>query len=120
MTQEGTSPIRDVREADGVVSVALAGSLCGDGSTKVLLDAIHEIEARGSPRLVLDLAKLERIDSAGLGAVASVYVSVTRVSGKLVLAGASPRVQALLSTTMLLQVIPLYPDAESARRSLLR
>ena len=117
MSQGPALPIREIRDEEGVVLISLAGHLCGEGATKVLLDAVHDLEARGSSRFVLDLERLERIDSAGLGAIASAYVSVTRSSGRLVLASAPPKVRELLSSTMLLQVIPLYPDPDAARRA---
>jgi anti-anti-sigma factor len=117
VTRNSSSPVREIVEEAGVVSIALGGNLWGEDSTKVLLDAIHEIQARGMLRFVVDLGGLERIDSAGLGAIASVYVSVTRAGGKLALASAPTKVRDLLSSTLLLQVIPLYPDTPSARRA---
>ncbi len=118
MAGESGSPVREVRELDGVVSIHLAGDLWGYEATKYLLEAVHELEAKGRRRVVVDLQDLVRVDSAGLGALASAFVSLTRASGKLVLAAAPPKVRDLLSSTMLLQVIPLYPDVDSARRAL--
>jgi len=118
MAGDGGSPVREIREANGVVSIHLAGDLWGYDATKYLLDAVHDLEAKGTRRVVVDLQGLMRIDSAGLGALASAFVSLTKATGRLVLAAAPPKVRDLLSTTMLLQVIPLYPDVESARRAL--
>jgi len=118
MSGEAQSPVREIREVNGVVSVHLAGDLWGYDATRFLLEAVHELEAKGARRVVVDLEGLMRIDSAGLGAIASAFVSLTRASGRLVLAAAPPKVHDLLSTTMLLQVIPLYPDVDAARRAL--
>ncbi len=118
MVDEGPSPVREVRETDGVVSIHLAGDLWGYDATRFLLEAVRELESKGARRVVVDLTGLMRIDSAGLGALASAFVSLTKASGRLVLAAAPPKVRDLLSSTMLLQVIPLYPDVESARRAL--
>jgi len=118
MSGDGESPVREIREVNGVVSVHLAGDLWGYDATRFLLEAVHELEAKGARRVVVDLQGLMRVDSAGLGAIASAFVSLTKASGKLVLAAAPPKVHDLLSTTMLLQVIPLYPDVEAARRAL--
>ncbi len=118
MEGRGESPVREVRDSDGVVSLHLSGDLWGYDATWFLLEAVREIEARGAKRVVVDLAGLMRVDSAGLGALASAFVSVTKASGRLVLAAAPPKVRDLLSATMLLHVIPLYPDVDSARRAL--
>ena len=118
MLGKGESPVRDVREVDGVVSVHLAGDLWGYDATWFLLETVRELETKGVLRVVVDLEGLMRIDSAGLGALASAFVSLTKASGKLVLAAAPTKVRDLLSTTMLLHVIPLYPDVDSARRAL--
>jgi anti-anti-sigma factor len=118
MNGETESPVHEIREVNGVMSIHLSGDLWGYDATRYVLEAIHELESQGARRVVIDLAGLMRIDSAGLGAIASAFVSLTRASGKLVLAAAPPKVHHLLSTTMLLQVIPLYPDAEAARRAL--
>ncbi len=118
MLGQGESPVREVHEADGVVSLSLAGDLWGYDATRFLLEAVRELESKGARRVVIDLQALMRVDSAGLGAIASAFVSVTKSSGRLVLAAAPPKVRDLLSTTMLLHVIPLYPDVESARQAL--
>ena len=69
-----------------------------------------------TPQLtVLDLSDVPYMDSAGMGAIINYYVSCQKNKRKVVLAGVSERVFALLqltNTDKLLTVVPSPADAE--------
>lgn len=67
-----------------------------------------------SPLTVLDLSGVPYMDSSGLGAILNGYVSAQKNGRKLVLAGVSDRVRALLQLTKVDTVLQSYPDAASA------
>ena len=96
-----------------VVVVALQGRLViGEALTldRLLSDLVHE----GVRKLVLDLAWLSHIDSAGIGAVAKSAAIMKQAGGKLHLAAAGPRVAGALAIAKLEQIVPMYADVDSA------
>jgi anti-sigma B factor antagonist len=71
-------------------------------------------EATGDARrIVLDLAKVEFVDSTGLGALIGLMKSVAP-TGVFVLAGAGRQVTKLLSATKLDRVLNMEPDLSQA------
>lgn len=64
--------------------------------------------------VVVDLAGVPFIDSAGLGALVGAYISSRHVDRKLVLAGAGERITALIRMSKLEQFFPLYASAAEA------
>ncbi|MEM8960172.1 MAG: STAS domain-containing protein [Acidobacteriota bacterium] len=57
----------DVRKADDVLLVDLDGSLVAGVGDDLLRDVMNELVAEGWTKIVLNLSKVVRIDSAGIG-----------------------------------------------------
>jgi anti-anti-sigma factor len=76
-----------------------------------------ELRTIHPPIAVFDLGQCEYMDSAGLGVLMNFYVSAEKGGRKMAVAGASPRIEALLDLThvkSLLRVFPTVEEAESA------
>jgi anti-sigma B factor antagonist len=74
-----------------------------------------ELRKETSPLTILDITGVPYMDSAGMGAVLNFYVSAQKNGRKLVVAGVSERVMALLdltNTSKLLKIVPTVEDAE--------
>jgi len=67
--------------------------------------------------VLLNLAKVQYVDSAGLGALVSAYTTVTRDGGSLKLANVTKKLQDLLSITKLLTVFETFDSEGEALRS---
>ncbi len=70
-------------------------------------------KAQGS-NLVLDFAKLEYMDSAGLGALLKAYVTAQKYGGKVVLAALIRRVRDLLQLTKVEPLFQIYDTVDEA------
>ncbi|MEG9434716.1 STAS domain-containing protein [Edaphobacter sp. HDX4] len=68
--------------------------------------------------LIVDLSDSPYMDSAGLGLVMNTYVSAEHNGRKLVLAGTSARIRALLEMTKVDGVLKNYNTVEEAEASL--
>jgi anti-sigma B factor antagonist len=80
----------------------------------------HAIAKRidaGWSRLILDLQRVDYLDSAGLGAIAHAYTSCKGRGTRLVLAHVSGRNRELLALTKLLTVFDVYETTLEAERS---
>jgi len=97
-----------------IVVYTLSGSLCGIPPSYELQEEIRQQIADGNNRIVIDLAQVERIDSCGIGILASVMWSASQAGGKMVLAPVPPYVEKLLGIVMLLDRID-HADSEGAR-----
>jgi anti-sigma B factor antagonist len=87
----------------------------------LLSQAEHALRASidgGCRKLVIDLARLDFMDSAGIGMLAMCAGLIGKAGGEFRVAGANGRVQELLEIVRLGQVVTLAPDVEQACRSL--
>ena len=88
-----------------------------------LIDIEHAIVdhiRQGGGKLVLELSKLEFMDSAGVGALVLCSSTMKKTGGKMVLAGAAGKVKQVLELTSLDRIIEMYPDLSSACEALSR
>ncbi len=84
----------------GVSIMKLSGEL-RSGDESRLSDELGRITESESHQLIVDLAEVRFISSAGLGALVSMAARANTLGGRVILAGASPFVQGVLDTTHL-------------------
>ena len=71
----------------------------------------------GKTKILLNLADVPYVDSAGLGEIVRTYTTVSRKGGKLKLLNLTKKIQDLLSITKLLTVFETYEAEDEAVRS---
>ena len=105
------------REVGTVTVLDLSGRITmGEGDT-LLKDKLHSLLHQGKKNLLLNLAQVSYVDSAGLGALVAAYTTVTREGGNLRLVGITRKLQDLLSITKLLTVFETFDTEDEAMRS---
>ena len=107
----------DERTVGDVVVLDLKGRvMLGDGD-EVLKDKVNSLLNQGLKKIVLNLAEVPYIDSAGLGEVVRTYTTVSRQGGHLKLLNLTKRITDLLAITKLLTVFDTYDSETEAVRS---
>ncbi len=103
---------------DGRVTVlALSGKVTLGEGDMLLKDKLHSLLKQGRKDVLLNLAQVSYVDSAGLGAIVSAYTTMTREGGSLKLANVTKRLEDLLTITKLLTVFDTFESEEEALRS---
>ena len=103
---------------DGKVTIlSLAGKVTlGEGDV-LLKDKLHSLLNQGRKDVLLNLAQVSYVDSAGLGAIVGAYTTMTREGGSLKLANVTKKLQDLLSITKLLTVFETFESEDEGLRS---
>ncbi len=83
--------------------------------TEALLQSLIE---QGTRKLVLDLAHVEFVDSAGLGVIMRAFGEMGRVGGQFRVAGAHDQAKRLLEITHAAAILPVDPDLVTSIRKL--
>jgi anti-sigma B factor antagonist len=104
------------RTAGDVTILDVTGKMTGEGD-EILKDKVHSLSLQGRKKIVLNLAGVPYIDSAGLGEIVRTYTTVSREGGSLKLLGLTKRITDLLSITKLLTVFETYDNEADAVRS---
>ena len=101
--------------APGVAVLEIRGRITLGLDTRRLEEMASQIEREGVTRLVLDLAGVDYMDSAGLGVLIHCANAMRNAGGALHIAGANTKIQQLLKVTRLEGLIPSYAGVEQAR-----
>jgi anti-sigma B factor antagonist len=105
------------RAVGDVVVLDLKGRVTlGDGD-QLLKDKVNSLVNQGRQRLVLNLAGVPYIDSAGLGEIVGSYTTVSRQGGSLKLLNLTKKITDLLAITKLLTVFETFDSEDEAVRS---
>jgi anti-sigma B factor antagonist len=105
------------RVVEGVSILDLSGKIVlGEGDVQVK-DRIRDLLADGQRKILLNLADVGYIDSAGLGAIISCYTTSKREGGQLKLVHLTKKVQDLLAITKLITVFETYDSEKEALES---
>jgi anti-anti-sigma factor len=102
----------EVGLADGIAVVQVTGEV-DVASCGVLRDSLLRIVTdEGFGGLVVNLAGVRVIDSAGVGVLVGVWRAVHATTGRLALAAPAPQARRVLDTASLTKILPVY-DAEA-------
>ncbi|SRR5579883_2378944 len=111
------TPKATVRQSGDVSIVDLAGKITlGDGSGLVR-NTVKELLAGGKRNILLNLAAVTYLDSAGLGEIVGSYATVANMGGSVKLLNPQGKVKDLLQVTKLYTVFVTFTDEEAAVRS---
>ena len=107
----------DERTIGDVVVLDIKGRVqLGDGD-EMLKDKVNSLLNQGRKKIVLNLAGVPYIDSAGLGEVVRTFTTVSRQGGSLKLLNLTKRITDLLAITKLLTVFDTYDSEQEAVQS---
>ena len=102
------------RQVDGITVLDLSGRITlGEGSV-TLRDAVHDVLAKGSKKILLNLENISYIDSSGIGELVSGFTSVRNAGGELKLLNLTKKVHDLLQITKLYTVFDIWDNEASA------
>ena len=101
------------REVDGVTVVALDGRIVLGDESNALREKVKSLLAEGKKKIVLNLANVSYIDSAGLGTLVATFHSARSQGALLKLVSLGAKFKEVLQVTKLMTVFDTY-DSEAA------
>lgn len=107
----------DERSAGNVKILDISGQITFTQGDEMLKDKIHSIVHQGHTKILVNLASVDYVDSAGLGELVGAYTTVTRAGGKLKLLSLTKRMRDLLAITKLLTVFDTFDNEQEAVKS---
>ena len=102
------------REVKGIMIIDLGGRLVMGEACAAIRDEIRDQIGQGFNKIILNLANVTYIDSAGLGELTAAYTSTRNRGGELKLMSLTKRVHDLMQITKLYTVFDVYDDEASA------
>lgn len=107
----------DERTIGEVVILDLKGNIVLNEGDVVLRDKVNSLIQQGKIKIVLNLAGVPYMDSAGLGEVVRSFATVRRHNGALKMVHLTKRITDLLTITKLLMVFDTFESESEALAS---
>ncbi|HXN98591.1 MAG TPA: STAS domain-containing protein [Candidatus Acidoferrales bacterium] len=105
------------RAGNGITVLEVHGRIILGHGNVVLRDAVRDLLAGGSTKIILNLSEVEHIDSAGLGELVRSHTSLRKAGGQLKLLNPSAKIRDMLKMSMLHKVFDVQNDEASAIKS---
>jgi len=105
-------------EVDGVAVVALDGRIVLGEESSALREKVKGLLAGGNKKIVLNVDKVNYIDSAGVGTLVAVYQAAKSRGASLALCHLRPHFEGMLKITKLLTIFDTYKTEADAVHSL--
>jgi anti-sigma B factor antagonist len=104
----------NVRHFGDVAVVDLDGRITLGESTGMLRDKIKQLLGQGTRKIVLNLANVGYVDSAGLGELVGLFTTTKNQGGAIKLLNLQKKLSDLLSITKLHTVFETYDSEQKA------
>jgi anti-sigma B factor antagonist len=102
------------RSAGKVKVLDLSGQITFTQGDQMLKDKIHSLVHQGHNQILLNLANVTHVDSAGLGEMVGAYTTVTKAGGSMKLVNLTKRLHDLLTITKLVTIFDTYDNEQEA------
>jgi anti-sigma B factor antagonist len=102
---------------DGIVVFHLGGKVMGGPDSTMFHGKVHEYVDAGKSNIVIDLSKVEWVDSIGLGMFLSALATARKNGGELKLTNVTEKIKNLLIITRLVTVFESCDSTEEAIKS---
>jgi anti-sigma B factor antagonist len=107
----------DERQAGDVTVLALSGEMLVDDGDLALRQRIHDLVEQGRVKILIDLAAVTHIDSAGVGTIVAKQKTVRDHGGDVKLLHLTTRSQRLLALMKIVSVFEAFDDEATAIQS---
>ena len=97
-----------------VVVMELKGKIMGGPDATIFKDELKKHLDDGVKKVVIDLGKVDWMNSSGLGILIGGLTSVKNAEGEMKLARVTDKIKSLLMITKLVQVFESFDSVESA------
>ena len=105
------------RDTNGVTVLELVGRVVLGDESNQLRTKLKDLLAAGKTKVVLDLAEVKYIDSAGLGTLVAGYTSARNQGAGMKLANLTKKFDEQLHITKLVTVFDVYDSVADAVKS---
>ncbi len=105
------------RQREGIVILDLAGRITLGAEATTFRNAVQKLVAAGHPNTILNMGKVDYVDSTGLGAMVNCASTVKKSKGVVKLLNLNRRNIELLVMTKLSTIFEVFSDEQDAVNS---
>jgi len=107
----------EIRTVGDVRILDVSGKITLGEGTMSIRNTVRDIVQGGAKKIILNLADVSYIDSAGVGELMSAYTTVVNNGGQLKLLNLTKRIRDTLAITKLLTIFDVFDNESSSLAS---
>ncbi|MEM7582150.1 MAG: STAS domain-containing protein [Acidobacteriota bacterium] len=104
----------DVRQSDDVILVDMDGRLVSGTGDKLLREIINELLGSNWTKIVLNLSKVTKIDSAGIGELVASVKMAERFGSRVQLLHVEGQIRDILELSQILPLLEVHDTEDEA------
>jgi anti-sigma B factor antagonist len=104
-------------ETNDITILAAIGEITLGVGDEMIRKAVSDLIAQGKRQFVLNLSKVNFIDSSGVGEIVRAFTTLQKLGGAMKLCGLQDRVHDLFSITKLIMIFETFDTEEAAIKS---
>jgi anti-sigma B factor antagonist len=105
------------RDVNGITVIDIEGRIVLGEESNAFRERVKSLLAAGKKKIVLNMAQVSYIDSAGLGTLVATFHSARSQGATLKLVNLGAKFQEVLQVTKLMTVFDTYPNEAAAVQS---
>ncbi|MBL7959144.1 STAS domain-containing protein [bacterium] len=117
IASESKVKVTSRKVTDTLAVVEIQDKLMTEEHIEMLQAAVRELLDDNVDKIVVDLSKIKRINSSGLGSLISLYTAAHNKNGVLKIGGYNEFVKNVLNITKLAEVFEIHPSQEDCIKS---
>ena len=94
--------------------VTLEGRITLGEAASSVRQTVKDLLLKGVRRIIMNLEKVQYVDSAGLGELVGIYVTARNQGGDVKLVGVNAKLHGLMQVTKLHTIFEVHPDEAAA------
>jgi anti-sigma B factor antagonist len=103
-----------IRNNGGIAIVDLKGTITLGENTAILRNEMQTLLSQGTTNIILNMAQITYVDSAGLGELVGVYTTAANKRASVKLLHLQDKMRSLMQITKLHTVFSVFDDEQSA------
>ncbi|MBL4654396.1 MAG: STAS domain-containing protein [Bacteroidia bacterium] len=107
-----------IENKNKIIIINLEGNLINEYENKGLLDEVDELISNKISFFIIDLSKLENLNSSGLGVLITILTKSRKANGETYITNVSEKIKQLLIITKLNSVFNFAENIEDAEKQL--
>jgi len=107
-----------IKRSKNIMVVSMKGDIDLVNAEKLRLEVDKQLEKKQFHHLIINLEKVEFIDSSGLGAILGRYKKISATGGKIALINPQPQVMRILELSGFTRIMPIYQSEDQALREM--
>ena len=103
-----------IRQQDGIMILAPHGRIVGSAASELRKTIVPQLETYDEPRILINLEKVHKIDSIGLGVLVEAHIVARKKKGRIGIVHLGKHIRNVIVITRLIHLFEVFDSEDTA------